>query len=55
MKTPPPFRAIAILVALALLALTLAACEARPPSDTQLSQQAQQEASGRAFTAIHVS
>lgn len=37
--------------AIALFALAIAACETAP-SDTQLSRQAQQESSGRAFTAI---
>ena len=37
--------------AIALFALAIAACETTP-SDTQLSRQAQQESSGRAFTAI---
>ena len=37
--------------AVALFALAVVACETTP-SDTQLSRQAQQESSGRAFTAI---
>ncbi len=43
-----PIAAISILMA----TLALAACTTTTPSDTQLSRQAQQEASGRAFTAI---
>ncbi len=42
----------ALLIAIAALLLGLAACQPTTPSDTQLSRQAQQEASGRAFTAI---
>lgn len=43
-------RLIAI-IALALLALAVAACEVAP-NDSTISREAQQEASGRAFTAI---
>ena len=43
-------RLIAI-IALTLLALAVVACETRP-NDSTISRQAQQEASGRAFTAI---
>ena len=43
-------RLIAI-IALALLALAVAACEVTP-NDSTISREAQQEASGRAFTAI---
>ena len=47
-----PRRFIAIIAAALLGLLALAACQPTTPSDTQLSRQAQQEASGRAFTAI---
>ena len=43
---------LVILLVIALLGLVLMACEPRPPDDTHLSRQAQEESSGRAFTAI---
>ena len=48
-----PFRpvALALLLIAAAAGVALAACNV-PPSDTQLSREAQQESSGRAFTAV---
>ena len=54
MKTPRlPIRFIApaLLLLAAAVGVALAACNV-PPSDTQLSREAQQESSGRAFSAI---
>ena len=52
----PSFRVVAsalLVLGLLALALSLAACQTTTtPSDTQLSREAQQEASSRAFTAI---
>ena len=51
LRLPCRFIAPALLLLAAAVGVALAACNV-PPSDTQLSREAQQESSGRAFSAI---